>query len=722
MFVLQACVHKETPFNVGFEEPEPQTKLPRNWVVQDGLDNYKIYADSLHAHSGKRSLVLERRNKGAQSFGTAYLHIPVDFKGSKVTLAGYIKTENIENGIVGLIMRIEGDAGWSLLGNMASEKVTGTGDWKRYEINLPLKTDARDIYIGVYSRGSGKVWVDDLEILVDGKEPVAAERINLPGALKDTTFRQGSKVVIDSLSPGLVDDLVVLGKVWGFLKYYHPAIAAGEYNWDFELFRVLPKVMAAKSKSDRNSILLGWVKGLKYQEPKGKPAALDSTKVKLLPDLEWLADKQELGDLLSGELESIRRSSWNAEHFYVDMQYVGNPAFKNESHYMWLDFPDDGYRLLALYRYWNIIQYYFPYRHLIGEDWANVLRRFIPQFIHAGSPEAYQLTTFKLISTIHDSHGTLTGKITEANRFMGKYLLPAEVRFVEGKATVFNVSKSDLQRGDIILKVNGKSVKEIQDRLGPFISASNEEQKLLGIAMRVLRGPDSTFSVEVAREGKVIELELNSNAPMFANPLDQRLQPGPWKVLGGNIGYTFLGSLKKDDIPMMMEKFQFAKGIIIDLRCYPLEMVGAKLCQYFTDKEVEFTKGAWGSVQRPGLFAFQTALKVGGRNARPYLGKVAVLVDGSTQSRAEFTAMALKAMPNVTIIGSRTSGTDGDVSVFYLPGGLKTQISGVGYYWPDGRETQRVGIMPDIIVQPTLKGVRAGEDEVLNFALSYLKK
>jgi C-terminal processing protease CtpA/Prc len=47
-------------------------------------------------------------------------------------------------------------------------------------------------------------------------------------------------------------------------------------------------------------------------------------------------------------------------------------------------------------------------------------------------------------------------------------------------------------------------------------------------------------------------------------------------------------------------------------------------------------------------------------------------------------------------------------------------IRGIGVFWPDGRPTQRVGIVPDIEVHPTLAGVREGRDEVLEAALQAL--
>jgi C-terminal processing protease CtpA/Prc len=71
----------------------------------------------------------------------------------------------------------------------------------------------------------------------------------------------------------------------------------------------------------------------------------------------------------------------------------------------------------------------------------------------------------------------------------------------------------------------------------------------------------------------------------------------------------------------------------------------------------------------------------------------------------------------LTVVGSTTAGADGDVSPFSLPGGLHTQISGIGIFYPDKTPTQRVGITPDLVVRPTVAGIRAGRDEVLDAAI-----
>jgi C-terminal processing protease CtpA/Prc len=97
-----------------------------------------------------------------------------------------------------------------------------------------------------------------------------------------------------------------------------------------------------------------------------------------------------------------------------------------------------------------------------------------------------------------------------------------------------------------------------------------------------------------------------------------------------------------------------------------------------------------------------------------------LLADERTQSHAEFTAMCLQTAPSAVTIGSQTAGADGNVSLVGLPGKISTYFSGIGVYYPDGAETQKVGVRIDITVRPTIVGIQTGRDEVLEKALEYL--
>ncbi len=55
------------------------------------------------------------------------------------------------------------------------------------------------------------------------------------------------------------EKLATTCKVWGFLKYYHPNVASGKFNWDEQLFAILPKVEQANTKGEFSKVLENWI-------------------------------------------------------------------------------------------------------------------------------------------------------------------------------------------------------------------------------------------------------------------------------------------------------------------------------------------------------------------------------------------------------------------------------------------------------------------------------
>jgi C-terminal processing protease CtpA/Prc len=137
---------------------------------------------------------------------------------------------------------------------------------------------------------------------------------------------------------------------------------------------------------------------------------------------------------------------------------------------------------------------------------------------------------------------------------------------------------------------------------------------------------------------------------------------------------------------------------------------------YFAVKPTHFASFTADDLSNPGAFQFGPGGTIDPGPVH-YPGKIAVLVDETSQSQAEFTAMALRAMPNALVVGSTTAGADGNVSAIPLPGNLRTMISGLGVFYPDHRPTQRIGIVPDLTVEPTVKGIASGRDEILEAAI-----
>jgi len=128
------------------------------------------------------------------------------------------------------------------------------------------------------------------------------------------------------------------------------------------------------------------------------------------------------------------------------------------------------------------------------------------------------------------------------------------------------------------------------------------------------------------------------------------------------------------------------------------------------------------SVKYPGYFFVQKIITPAIVPKKSYVQKVVVIVNEYTQSQVEELVMYFQTASNVTVIGSTTAGADGRIVNLNLPGNIRTTITGIGEYYPNGGETQRVGIRIDEIVKPTIAGIKSGRDELLERAIEIINE
>jgi C-terminal processing protease CtpA/Prc len=93
-----------------------------------------------------------------------------------------------------------------------------------------------------------------------------------------------------------------------------------------------------------------------------------------------------------------------------------------------------------------------------------------------------------------------------------------------------------------------------------------------------------------------------------------------------------------------------------------------------------------------------------------------------TISRGESFVMALQTIEGAITVGRQTSGADGNVADFTFFDDKTTWITGLGVFYPDGRETQRIGIIPDIEVPVSIEDIRMGRDAILDKAIDVVTK
>jgi C-terminal processing protease CtpA/Prc len=707
-------------------EAEHAEGVPKGW---NGGPPGTFAVDGMTVHGGKWALRIDRNEKSPAGFTTVNRTIPIDFAGAILELRGFLRTDKVSE-FAGLWMRQDGDSGSVAFDSMQRRQLKGTTGWTEYSITLPIEPSAKRLIFGVLGAGVGTIWADDLRLLVDGRPLESVPRIEpVRTALDlDKEFDAGSGIRLKTLTSIQIDNLAMLGKVWGFLKYHHPLVTAGKRHWDYELFRIVPRVLAAADRPAARSVVRQWVASLGDVPSCTACASLPENDLHLRPPLTWLTDVA-LGSELAGTLRAIHRNRpADQRQFYISLSpNIGNPSFDHEPAYANLTLPDAGYQLLSLYRLWNIIEYWFPYRNVLERSWDEELTAFVPRMALASTADEYKRESLAFIARVQDTHANLWSSL-DARPPVGACTLPVSLRFIENRAVVTGYTDaaagpaSGLQRGDVVNALDGVPVAQLVERWSPFYAASNQPTRLRDIARSLTRGACGAVPIHVSRGSAPLELKPERTQPKPGQaPGSTHDRPGEtFQKLSPEVAYLKLSSVKASEVNAYVEAAAGTKGLIIDIRNYPSEFMVFALGSHLVDRPTPFARFTAGDPANPGAFHWRGApISVAPASPR-YTGKIVILVDESSQSQAEYTTMAFRSAPNAVVVGSTTAGADGNVSPIPLPGGLRSMISGIGVFYPDKKPTQRIGIVADIEARPTIEGVRSGRDEVLEAALRHI--
>ncbi len=581
-------------------------------------------------------------------------------------------------------------------------------------------------------------WVDDLQSLADTLPIAQAGPRVLTPLDTDHEFDNGSKINFTALTDVQSRNLATLAKVWGFLKYHHPAVTGGKHHWDYDLFRVMLQVLAAGDSASALFAISNWVGGLEAPQDCTKCATLDPNGLYLAPNLEWISDESLLGHDLSQALQNVYRNRTpGSSQFYVSVvPGAGNPSFDHELAYYTSPYPDAGYRLLALFRFWNIVRYFYPNRDIMSDDpanqpdyWNNVLAEFIPRIGLSPGITDYQQQLMQFIARIHDTHANLWTSISSRPP-IGPCQLPVDVRFVEGKALVLRYNSpsagpaSGLMPGDVIDQLDGVPVSDLVNQWRPIYADSNDAARLRDMSNFLTRGKCGAADVVVLRgadSASIQSARVDSNTLDFSRTNVHDL-PGnaAFMKLADDIAYVKMSWARAADSASYIQSAAGTKGLIIDIRNYPSDFVVFTLGRLLVSAPTSFARFTSVDPSNPGAIGWADMVSLTPQEPH-YSGKVVILVDEITQSSAEYHSMGFRTAPGATVIGSTTAGADGNVSAVVLPGGYGSYISGLGVFYPDKRPTQRVGIIPDIVVTPTIEGIRAGRDELIEEAVRQIR-
>lgn len=514
--------------------------------------------------------------------------------------------------------------------------------------------------------------------------------------------------------------------VWGYAKYTHPAFLSGRKDWDAELLSLTGPVMESESSDQVNALLSDWLNSIGPVDYGSDFidqtwAGLEQHERVYLAQDDWLADKAFLGERLVQSLSSLRE---------IPVVYRGrapvyaSPSspdgitvrFDNEPVYPDVDYADEGWRLLCLFRLWNAAEYFYPYLDVLDEDWHALLPVFIDRMLEGNDRESCQLTLHALAARLQDAH-VVWADSAALTAELGAYAIPASYLRTGNCIAIDRVYEDcGLEGGDVILSVDGTDADDLIARCMEYISVPSPDKPVNALGCWLLRSPRQDIELTVLRGGEELSLTVRGTDRFY---LSRVLPDRPHETLEGNIGLINPAWFASEaDIRAVMDAYASHDGLIIDLRQPSAVTMHKIMAEYLVSSRQTFALWRYPSWTIPGAYAQYDYAHAEGKGL--YSGPVVLLIDERTQSHGEFAAMALASGENTVLMGTPTCGADGNVALLPMPDGNIVQFTAYGVLTAEGNHTQRAGIVPDIRAEYTISGLAEGRDEVLDSAVQYL--
>lgn len=566
-------------------------------------------------------------------------------------------------------------------------------EWKKYELTLTIPAKTIDIIYGFETKGQTKVWADDFEFIVNGNEKWDCIETSNMG------FESGKT---DNIMEPIVD--------WRTFTVHHKAEVtdenphSGNYclkiDYTGKMFDNIPQFGETTKEFIGNNLICV------------VPLVLQTNGSATYPQADVASLKRLKSDLSSIKINSIFSPQTNLASVVIT---------------------------------WNVLQHFFPYFDVIDTDWNKVLGETLKNALTNKRQKDFFVTLSKMIAKINDGHGAVYSEYM--------HCLPLRLEFVENRIVVTASKDTTLRRGDIIQKIDGKSVMEVLNEDEEIASGSSQLRRyralnILGAKLDAdpvvnpvanKEGDESPFnsfgneftpssgtSLVFERDGKeqngsVINSRIGN---MYFNPIDDRkylsetiveIEPAIYYV---NMSMCTNGIFEQKKVMLAN-----AKAVIYDLRgVRKLHLF--KILPHLIDQKVYSTYWNIPQTVYPDRKGVEfTNFNRSFQPKQPFFKSKSVIITTSDVISAEETVMdVIDHYKLATTVGKTTAGCNGNTNTIHLQCGYKVRWTGMKVLKHDGKQLYLKGFEPNYPVNETIQAIKEGRDEYLEKALEIARQ
>jgi C-terminal processing protease CtpA/Prc len=710
--------------NMDFEAG-PAGQLPTGWTVMGSAGSFIADPDQPQAGhlSGLLSVAAPPAGGAAPNPGCdVEQHIDATpYRGQFAVLRAAIRTATEANADDYLWIRADGPDNHRLALANTEDRSLASEDWRFQTLLIRVPESAQTLHFGLALHGGGRVWIDTVSIIAMS-----------PTALGVIPPRPLS-------ARGLVN-LMALQRLLGVVRFFYPGDQAAGLDWNAFAFSAVARVEAAPDAAALARVLseqFAPVAPAVRVAARAAPTPWQASSCSACTVIGWRHAGLQM-PLWTGPYQSARVETPAKDPVTLDLGggvfaaipitlprdkdgtlphappptiSPPTPALVAPTGY------DRSTRLADIVLFAPIIAQSYPYYAALKDKWDGAVRQALQQAAIDGDDAAFQKTLELLVAVLNDDHGWVT-------HFDALYRLPLRLEWVEGKLAVVGVGADvgPVAVGDVLMAIDGQSSDAAAHELGTTISAATLQWRETVEEEDLMQRPDNApVTLTLQRpDGATYVATLT---PRSGNRPARVYLPPPLRMMGDGVWYVDLSRLSAAQLQGALDQLATAKAIIFDLREYPTDAALAALyhlanhplrSDYFDipvfsepDQKDARYNGHGGWVLDP---------------VEPLLpGKFVFLTGPDAVSYAESVLSVVYREKLGPIVGATSAGTNGNVNAVWLPGGYHIEWTGMRVTHEDGSPEFGVGFAPDYPVSPSLAGIHAGRDEVLEAGIRVAK-
>lgn len=630
-------------------------------------------------------------------------------------------------------------------GNYSFKRVSGEG-WKHFQVVTEVDETAAKLEFGIELSGKGRVAIRNLKL--SHLDP----------------SQSGNEAALE-LSQEEMRRLQLLAGAYGCLRYFYAGADLSPADWNEYLFWAVQKVLSEKNKPIKElllSVLSPIAPGINiepsdsqivYRSPSSLPSYWKHTSygadrgIFNLVCRSALVHGQASGSGGSGIAGSVcgpvpigedlscnwslpdQKMALTVLPGQVKQYFAGKPPSWTPSGY------DRISRLAGVIALWNAAGYFCPESQTLPAGWKQVLETTLRKAAVDPGEEAYFTTLEMMTPFLKDDQCRIwNNRLAGRGLVSTKYSIQESWEFINNKLIMTMASPAFALHpfrplGKSVATISSEPVGQLLERKEKLTSAATPERVKHRIAQCFLLGPyrsELNYRWEFGGNGadwRTIPVTTLVTADGIISSETTEKRPGSFARLNPDTIYVDLTRISAAELEKHMKTICRAEKVVFDCRgtlCRGNDVAFQHLFAEPPPAPKLLLPVVTGPLSGDRSFV---GLDFGFKCQAPVLaGKAAFLIDTRTVGKMELYLLMVEATRRGFLVGSRSAGTAGSIALAQLPAGYLLTFTATRTLKPDGGVFQGVGVIPTEEVKITTAGIEAFKDEVLDMAVTLLKK